>query len=66
MRPCDIRKLTLDEIDWRDARIDLRQVKTGTPLVPPLLPDVADALSAYLLDGQHDQNRRPSHLEVGF
>ena len=52
LRPCDIRRLTLDEIDWRESRIDLRQVKTGRPLVLPLLPDVADALSAYLLDGR--------------
>jgi integrase len=52
LRPCDIRQLTLDEIDWREARIDLRQVKTGRPLVVPLLPDVAGALSAYLLDGR--------------
>jgi len=52
LRPCDIRKLTLDEIDWRQDRIDLRQLKTGRPLALPLLPDVANALSAYLLDGR--------------
>jgi site-specific recombinase XerD len=52
LRPCDIRQLTLDAIDWREARIALRQVKTGRPLILPLLPDVADALSAYLLDGR--------------
>jgi integrase/recombinase XerD len=52
LRPCDIRQLTLDEINWREARIDLQQVKTGRPLVLPLLPDVAGALSAYLLDGR--------------
>jgi len=31
LRPCDIRQLTLDEIDWRGARIDIRQVKTDRP-----------------------------------
>jgi integrase len=51
LRLCDIRQLTLDEIDWRGARIDIRQVKTGRPLALPLLPDVADALSTYLRDG---------------
>lgn len=52
LRPCDIRQLTLDHIDWRHARIDLRQAKTGRPLVLPLLADVADALSAYLRKGR--------------
>jgi len=52
LRPCDIRQLALDDIHWRDARIDLRQVKTGRSLVLPLLPDIADALSGYLRDGR--------------
>ena len=46
LRPCDIRQLTLDDIDWRGGRIHLRQLKTGRPLVLPLLSDVAHALSA--------------------
>jgi integrase/recombinase XerD len=52
LRPCDIRQLTLDHIDWRDARIAIQQVKTGRPLELPLLPDVADALSTYIRDGR--------------
>jgi integrase/recombinase XerD len=52
LRPCDIRQLTLDDINWRDARIDLRQLKTGRPLALPLVPDVAHALSAYIRDGR--------------
>jgi site-specific recombinase XerD len=52
LRPCDIRQLTLDDIHWRDARIDLQQVKTGRQLVLPLLPEIADALSEYLRDGR--------------
>ena len=35
LRPCDIRQLTLDDIDWRAGRIDLRQLKTGRPLALP-------------------------------
>ena len=62
LRPCDIRQLTLDEIDWREARIDLRQVKTGRPLILPLLADVADALSAYLLDGRPASTSRTIFL----
>lgn len=52
LRPCDIRQLTLDQVDWRHARIDLRQAKTGRPLALPLLAEVAEALSAYLRDGR--------------
>ena len=62
LRPCDIRKLTLDEIEWREARVDLRQVKTGGPLVLPLLPEVAGALSAYLLDGRPVSTNRTVSL----
>jgi site-specific recombinase XerD len=61
LRPCDIRQLTLDQIDWRRACIDIRQAKTGRPLVLPLLSDVADALTAYLRCG-----RPPSASRVIF
>jgi len=62
LRPCDIRQLTLDEIDWRGARIDIQQVKTGRVLALPLLPDIADALSAYVLDGRPASTNRTIFL----
>jgi integrase len=62
LRPSDIRRLTLDDIDWRGERIDLRQVKTGRPLALPLLPDVARALSAYLRDGRPASSDRAVFL----
>lgn len=52
LRPCDIRQLTLDQIDWRHSRLAIQQAKTGRPLELPLLPDVADALSTYLREGR--------------
>jgi integrase/recombinase XerD len=58
LRPCDIRQLTLDDIHWRDGRIDLQQLKTGRQLVLPLLHDVADALSEYLRDGRPASKNR--------
>jgi integrase len=62
LRPSDIRQLTLDDIGWRGARIDIRQMKTGRPLALPLLPDVADALSAYLRDGRPSSANRTIFL----
>jgi integrase/recombinase XerD len=52
MRPGDIRQLRLDHIDWRSQQIALPQAKTGRLLVLPLLPEVADALIAYLRHGR--------------
>ena len=58
LRPSDIRELTLDDIDWRNACIGLRQVKTGRPLTLPLLPEVAEALCAYLREGRPATSNR--------
>ena len=55
-------KWLFEMLAWREARIDLQQVKTGRPLVLPLLPDVAGALSAYLLDGRPVSTNRTVFL----
>jgi integrase len=52
LRPSDIRQLRLDDLQWREGVITIRQAKTGRPLVLPLLPDVLAALTAYLRDGR--------------
>jgi integrase len=52
MRPSDIRQLRLDDVRWRQGLIAIRQAKTGRPLTLPLLPEIADALVAYLRDGR--------------
>jgi integrase len=52
MRPSDIRQLRLDNVQWRAGVIAIRQAKTGGPLVLPLLPDVREALIAYLRSGR--------------
>jgi site-specific recombinase XerD len=62
LRPSDIRHLTLDQIDWRGARIDIRQVKTGRLLTLPLLPEIAHALSSYLRDGRPASTNRTVFL----
>jgi len=58
LRPGDIRQLGLDHIDWRRGLIAIRQAKTGRPLVLPLLPDVAEAVSAYVRHGRPTTSRR--------
>jgi integrase len=52
MRPSDIRQLRLDDVHWRPGLITIRQAKTGRPLTLPLLPEIAQALVAYLRDGR--------------
>lgn len=52
LRPCDIRQLQLEDLHWRDGVLSIRQVKTGRLLTLPLLPDVTDALIAYLREGR--------------
>ena len=52
LRPCDIRQLRLDAFDWREHVLSIIQAKTGRVLTLPLLPDVADALIAYLRNGR--------------
>ncbi len=52
MRPSDIRQLRLDDVQWRRGLIAIRQAKTGRPLTLPLLPEIAEALAAYLRYGR--------------
>lgn len=52
LRPCDIRHLCLENMRWREGLIALTQSKTATPLLLPLLEDVAMALLDYLKNGR--------------
>jgi site-specific recombinase XerD len=52
IRPSDIRKLSLDEVHWRQGQISFRQSKTGRQLILPLLPEVSEALIDYLRSGR--------------
>lgn len=58
LRPCDIRQLCLDAINWRARVLSITQAKTGRVLTLPLLPDVAEALAAYLRDGRPTTSSR--------
>ena len=52
LRPCDIRQLQLEAINWRAGVLSIKQAKTGRLLTLPLLSDVAAALIAYLRNGR--------------
>lgn len=52
LRPSEIRHLTLEALQWRQGILSIQQSKTGRLLVLPLLPDVVEALTAYLRDGR--------------
>lgn len=52
LRGCDIIRLSLTDIDWRQGEIRIAQHKTGKPLALPLTTDVAEALKDYILNGR--------------
>lgn len=51
----EVRRLTLDDVDWRRQQVRIVRPKTGREFFLPLLPAVARALVAYLRLG------RPRH-----
>ena len=48
IRACDIIKLQLTDIDWRNDTISWRQSKTGNLVCVPLTPAVGNAIARYL------------------
>jgi site-specific recombinase XerD len=52
IRPSDILRLCLEDIQWRQSRVVFTQSKTGRELTLPLLPDVSKALVDYLRNGR--------------
>ena len=48
LRLSDIRALTLDDLNWDTAAIEITQSKTGAPLCLPITEEVGQALIDYL------------------
>lgn len=48
IRACDIIKLRLTDVDWRNDTISWRQSKTGNLVCVPLTPSVGNAIARYL------------------
>ncbi len=52
MRASDVANLTLDDVDWRERKIQIVQCKTRQPLSLPLTDEVGAALVNYLRRGR--------------
>jgi site-specific recombinase XerD len=64
LRVGDIRALTLDHLHWADARIEITQSKTATPLSLPLTEEVGEALIDYLRSGRPTTTHREVFLKL--
>jgi site-specific recombinase XerD len=64
LRVGDIRTLRLDDINWGEARIEITQSKSSTPLSLPLTEDVGQALIAYLRSGRPEVPHREVFLKL--
>lgn len=52
LRAIDIINIRLSDIDWRRKEISIIQKKTGKPIVVPLIPSAAAAVSDYILNAR--------------
>ena len=52
LRVCDLRRLTLDNLDWETSTIAIAQAKTGAALRLPVSEEVGEALIDYLRFGR--------------
>lgn len=52
LRPIDIVRLRLGDVDWRQGKVTVVQHKTGRVVMLPLLQEVGDAIVDYLFHGR--------------
>jgi len=64
LRPGDIQSLTLDNLDWEAATLQIIQSKTGRPLCLPLTNEVGEALIDYLRNGRPATRHREVFLSL--
>jgi integrase/recombinase XerD len=62
MRVGDVARLTLDDIDWTNATIQVSNHKRGRPYLLPLPSRVGRAIADYLSDGRPESQRRELFL----
>lgn len=64
LRPGEVEKLRLNDIDWRRDVLRVRRSKTGRPLTLPLTHDVGEAILAYIRDGRPKTSCREIFVRV--
>jgi site-specific recombinase XerD len=64
LRPGEVEKLRLEDIDWRRDMIRVRRSKSGRPLKLPLTREVGEAILAYLKDGRPKAGHREIFLRA--
>lgn len=64
LRLGDIRMLTLDNLNWEAATIEITQSKTCAPLCLPLTEEVGEALIDYLKSGRPQTDHREVFLKL--
>lgn len=64
LRLGDIRALTLDDLKWEAATLEITQSKTLAPLCLPLTEEVGEALIDYLKSGRPQTDRREVFLTL--
>ena len=52
LRPGEVARLALDDLDWANAVVRIRSRKTGHGALLPIPQDVGSAIAAYLHDGR--------------
>lgn len=64
LRAADIRTLTLDDLKWEAATIEITQSKSLAPLCLPLTEEVGEALIDYLKSGRPQTDQREVFLTL--
>ena len=64
LRSVDIRQLKLTDIKWAEGEIHVVQSKTQKPLILPLMEDVGDAISEYVLNVRPKLKEKPVFLTI--
>ena len=64
LRSVDIRQLKLSDIKWEQGEIHIVQSKTQKPLILPLMEDVGDAISEYILNVRPRLKDKPVFLTI--
>lgn len=61
LRGCDIRKLKLENIDWRNKTLTIKQSKTGKVITNPLNDETLNAIADYILE---ERPKNTKHREI--